>query len=141
MLPENFNLEPDETVLLEIEHEGIEGGACLVMLLGIFLFLIPTLLAFIYLMTQRRKWTDSKLVVTNRRIIVQNWGVRDRFLDLGYDRITGIVPSFSSGLGSSSKGTAVINLANGTRLELSGVEGVAHFADVAQRAMEAYKSR
>ena len=140
-MPENIKLEPDETVLFETEPRNVAWGGCAVMVLGIFLFLIPTLFGFLHWRYQRRRHRNSKCLITNRRIIVQNWGERDRLLDLGYDRVTGIYPSSRSALGSESNGTAIISLSDGTRLELEYVEGVAHFADVAQRAMEAYKSR
>ena len=137
----NINLEPDEAVLLEMEPHNVGIGACGLMLLGVFMFLIPTVLAFIYWRVQKCRHRDSKCVATNRRIIVQNWGEPGRFLDLGYDKITGIQPQFRSGLGQTSSGSVVISLSDGNRIELDYVEGVAHFADVAQRAMEAHKAR
>ena len=137
----DINLEPDETVLLEMEPRNVGIGACGVMLLGVFLFLIPTVLAFIYWRFQKRQHRDSKCTATNKRIIVQNWGEPGRILDLGYDTITGIQPEFHSGFGSTSSGSVVISLSDGNRVELNYVEGVAHFADVTQRAMEAYKGR
>lgn len=141
MLPENINVAPDETVLFETQPQQVAWGGCTVMVLGIFLFLIPTLFGFLYWRYQRRQHRDSRCLITNQRIIVQNWGERGRLLDLGYDTITGIYPSSGSALGSTSSGSAVINLSDGTRIELDYVEGVAHFADVAQRAMEAYKGQ
>ncbi len=140
MLPENFNLEPDETVLLATEPSYVAWGGCVVMFLGIFLFLIPTLFGFLYWRYQRRQHRNSKCVVTNKRIIVQNWGQQNRLLHLGYNGVTGIYPEFHSGMGQTSSGKAIISLASGTRIELDYVEGVAHFANVAQRAMETYKS-
>ena len=139
-VPANFTLEPDETVLLEMEPRNVGIYSCGVMIIGIFMFLIPTVLAFIYWRVQKHRHRNSKCVVTNKRIIVQNWGEPGRLLDLGYDTITGIRPEFGAMLGSTSSGTAGITLADGTQLELQYVEGVAHFADVAQRAMEAHKA-
>ena len=105
------------------------------------MFLIPTVLAFIYWRVRKHEHRNSKCLITNKRIIVQNWGEQGRILDLSYDMINGILPEFQSGFGSTSSGSAIISLSDGTRLELSYVEGVAHFADVAQRAMEAHKAR
>ncbi len=139
-LPKNITLEPDETVLFETEPRNVAWGGCVVMIFGVFLFLIPTLFGFLYWRHQKRQHRDSRCLVTNKRIIVQNWGQQNRLLHLGYNGVTGIYPEFQSGMGQTSSGTAVISLASGTRIELEYVEGVAHFANVAQRAMEAYKS-
>ena len=111
------------------------------MVIGVFMFLIPTVLGFIYWRYQKGRHRNSKCVVTNKRIIVQNWGEPGRFLNLCYDTITGIQPEFHSGFGQTSSGSVVISLSDGNRVELNYVEGVAHFADVAQRAMEAHKGR
>ena len=140
-IPDDFNLEPDETVLLATEPRNVAIYSCGVMLLGVFMLLIPTVLAFLYWLGQNHRHRNSKCLITNKRIIVQNWGEQDRLLDLGYDIINGIQPEFGAMLGSTSSGSAVITLSDGTRLELDYVEGVAHFADVAQRAMEAHKAR
>ena len=137
----NFNLEPDEVILLEMEPSNVVKGcfgALLLALLGVFLLFIPTVLAFFYLRRRQRPYRDSKCLVTNKRIIVQNWGEPGRLLDLGYDTMNGIYPDRWGGV---SSGTAVITLADGSRIELPYLEGVVHFTDVAQRAMEAYKSR
>ncbi len=137
----DINLEPDETVLLEIEPSNVGIGGCAFMVIGVFMFLIPTVLGFIYWRYQKGRHRNSKCTVTNRRIIVQNWGEQERFLDLGYDMINGIQPEFQSGLGSTSSGSVVIRLTSGNQIELDYMEGVVHFADVAQRAMEAHKTR
>ena len=137
----DINLEPDEIILLEMEPNNVGIGGCAFMVIGVFMFLIPTVLGFIYWRIQKRNHRNSKCTVTNKRIIVQNWGEQGRFLDISYDTINGIQPEFQSGLGSTSSGSVVIRLSDGTRLELDYVEGVAHLADVAQRAMEAHKGR
>ena len=137
----NFNLDPDETVLLEMKPSHVGRGcfgALLLAFLGVFLLFIPTVLAFVYLRRRQRPYRDSKCLVTNKRIIVQNWGEPGRLLDLGYDTMTGIYPDRWGGV---SSGTAVITLADGSRIRLPYLEGVVHFTDVAQRAMEAYKGR
>ena len=139
-IPENLNLEPDETVLLEVEPSDVGMEMCGCIFFGLF-FVIPGLVLLLLWWLERQRYRDSKCVVTNKRIIVQNWGEPGRFLDLGYDTLTGIYPSSSSALGSTSLGSTIISLIDGTRLELKYVDGVVHFADVAQGAMEAHKAR
>ncbi len=137
----NFTLEPDETVLLEVEPNEVGNETAGCVLFGLVFLIIPGLFMLLVWWLQRRSYRDSKCVVTSKRILVQNWGEPGRFLDLGYDTLTGISPSSSSALGSTTLGSAIISLSDGTRLELKYVEGVVHFADVAQRAMEAHKAR
>lgn len=141
-VPASFNLEPDETVLLEMEPANVGKGcfgALLIALVGVFFLLIPTVLAFLYLRRRQRPYRDSKCLVTNRRIIVRNWGELGRLLDLGYDTLTGIY-THTDGWGDRS-GKALITLADGSRIELPYLQDAVHFADVAQRAMEAHKAR
>ena len=134
----SINLEPDETVLLEVEPSDVGMETCGCIFFGM-LFVIPGLVLLLLWWLERRSYRKSRCVVTSKRIIVQNWGEPGRLLDLGYGTITGISPSSSSPLGSTTLGSALISLTDGTRLELKYIDGVAHFAAVAQRAMEAHK--
>ena len=138
----SVNLEPDETVLLETEPGSVGKGcfgAFLLAFLGVFLLFIPTILAFVYLRRRQRPYRNSKCMVTNKRIVVRNWGELGRLLDLRYDTLTGISPNLEGRWDRSGK--ALITLADGRRIELPYLEDAVHFAYVAQRAMEAHKAR
>ena len=60
MLPANINLEPDETVLLEMDPGNVGNDACGCIFLGVSMFLIPALIMLLHYCDLRRQYRDSR---------------------------------------------------------------------------------